>query len=116
MIYLRLSLYLEPQNSLALVTLADIYGRLKQNEDAIAVYGQVPDASPLRDNADIQTGLTLDVLGRSDESIAYLKGIVAQNAKDTDALTTLGNIQREQKHYDDAIASYTQALASLPTG
>ena len=98
------------------MTLADIYGRLKQNEDAIAVYGQVPDASPLRDNADIQTGLTLDVLGRSDESIAYLKGIVAQNAKDTDALTTLGNIQREQKHYGDAIASYTQALASLPAG
>ncbi len=116
MIYLRLSLYLEPQNSLALVTLADIYGRLKQNEDAIEVYGQVPDTSPLRDNADIQTGLTLDVLGRSDESIAFLKGIVAQNAKDTDALTTLGNIQREQKHYGDAITSYTQAMASLPAG
>ena len=79
MIYLRLSLYLAPQNSLAVVTLADIYGRLKQNEQAIDVYGQVPDASPLRDNADIQTGLTLDVLGRPDEAVKFLQGIIAEH-------------------------------------
>ena len=114
MIYLRLSLYLAPKNSLAVVTLADIYGRLKQNEQAIDVYGQVPEASPLRDNADIQTGLTLDVLGRPADAIKFLQGIIAAHPKNTEALTTLGNIQREQKQYGDAIKSYTDALATLP--
>ena len=114
MIYLRLSLYLSPGNSLADITLADLYGRLKQSDQAIAVYNRVPDGTPLRDNADVQTGLTLDVMGKPDEAIAYLKDIVAKRPKDIDALTTLGNIQREQKLHADAAASYTQALDSLP--
>ncbi len=114
MIYLRLSLYLAPQNGLALITLADLYARLKQNEQAIDVYGLVPEASPLKDNADVQTGLTLDVLGRPEDAQKYLLGIVTDHPEDTEALTTLGNIQREQKHYVDAIKSYTEALAKLP--
>ncbi len=114
MIYLRLSLYLAPQNSLAQVTLADIYGRLKQNEQAIAVYNKVPDASPLRDNADVQTGLTLDVMGRPEDAVKYLNDIVATHPKDVDALTTLGNVQREQKQYGDATAAYTKALDASP--
>ncbi len=116
MIYLRLSLYLQPQNSLAVVTLADIYGRLKQNEQAIDVYGQVPEGSPLRNNANIQTGLTLDLLGRPDEAVKFLTGIVAAHPQDVEALTTLGNIQREQKKYGEAIQTYTTALAALPQG
>ncbi len=114
MIYLRLSLYLAPNNSLAQITLADLYARLKQNEQAIAVYGRVPDASALRNNADVQTGLTLDVMGKPDDAIKYLKDIVAKHPRDLDALTTLGNVQREQKLYADAAATYGQALDSLP--
>ncbi len=114
MIYLRLSLYLQPQNSLTTVTLADIYGRLKQNEQAIDVYGQVPEGNPLRNNANIQTSLTLDVLGKSDEAVKFLQDIVKAHPDDTDALTTLGNIQREQKKYPDAAKTYTDALATLP--
>ena len=114
MIYLRLSLYLSPNNSLANITLADLYARLKQNEAAIAVYSRVPDGSALRDNADVQTGLTLDVMGRPDEAIRYLKAIVAKHPHDLDALTTLGNVQREQKQYAAAAETYTQALDGLP--
>ena len=114
MIFLRLSLYLSSNNSLADITLADLYVRLKQNEEAIAVYGKVPDASALRDNADVQTGLTLDVMGKPDDSIRYLKDIVAKHPNDIDALTTLGNVQREQKQYGEAAVTYTQALGALP--
>ena len=114
MIYLRLSLYLAPNNSLADITLADLFARLKQNEQAIAVYGRVPDSSALRNNADVQTGLTLDVMGKPDDAIKYLKDIVASHPKDLDALTTLGNVQREQKRYAEAATTYTQALDALP--
>ncbi len=114
MIYLRLSLYLAPNNSLADITLADLYARLKQNEQAIAVYGRVPDASSLRDNADVQTGLTLDVMGKPDDAVKYLQDIVAKHPHDLDALTTLGNVEREQKRYAEAAATYSQALDALP--
>ncbi|WP_428349875.1 tetratricopeptide repeat protein [Lichenifustis flavocetrariae] len=114
MIYLRLSLYLSPDNSLVMVTLADTYARLKQNEVAIDVYEMVPATSPLRANADIQTGLTLDTLGRGDEAIKQLTDIVKERPQDIEAWTTLGNIQREQKKYDEAIASYTKAIEATP--
>ncbi|WP_051335740.1 tetratricopeptide repeat protein [Methylocapsa acidiphila] len=110
MIYLRLSLYLAPQNSLAIITLADIYERIKQNEQAIDVYGLVRENDPLRTTADIQTGLILETLGRTDEAATYLKRIVAEHPKDEDALSALGNLQRAHKQYADAIETYTRAL------
>lgn len=113
MVYLRLSLYLQSQNALATVTLADIYAHLKQNEQAIDVYETVPDLSPLKSNADVQTGVTLDALGRSDEAIKHLVAIVSARPADLDALSTLGNIQRSQKQYPASIDTYTKALALL---
>lgn len=110
MVYLRLSLYLQPQDALATVTLADIYARLKQNEQAIDVYESVPADSPLKGNAEIQTGLTLDVLGRPDDAIKHLRAITAERPGDLDALTTLGNIQRGQKLFGDAVGTYAKAL------
>ena len=110
MIYLRLSLYLAPENGLALITLADIYERIKQNERAVDVYDLVPEKSPLRTNADIQTALILDALGRPDEAAVRLKEIIESNPKDEDALAALGNLQRSQKKFPESIESYTKAL------
>ena len=115
MIYLRLSLYLDPQNTLAIITLADIYERIKQPEQAIDVYALVPDKDPLRTTADIQTGLILETLGRSDESAAFLKRVVSDHPDDGEALAALGNLQRSHKQYADAIDTYAKAIA-MPSG
>ena len=115
-IYLRLALYLSPDNSLATLSLADLYGRLKQNEQAIDVYGSVPASSPLKANAEIQTGLVLDTLGRGDEALRHLQALVKANPKDVEALTTLGNVYREQKKYAEAIDCYTSAIDGTPEG
>lgn len=110
MIYLRLALYLAPQNGLAVITLADIYERIKQNEQAIDVYELVRENDPLRTTADIQTGLILEALGRPEEAANYLKRIVDEHPKDDDALSALGNLQRAHKQYAEAIETYTRAL------
>ncbi len=111
MIYLRLSLFLDDQNALAQVTLADVYERLKQNEQAIDAYDSVPDTSPLRINADIQIALLLETMGKSDEASKHLKAIVDEHPNDPEAQTALGNIQRARKDYKGAIDSYTKAIA-----
>lgn len=110
MIYLRLSLYLAPDNGLALITLADLYDRVKQDERAIEVYRMVGKDNPLRSNAEIQIGLTLDSIGRANESISHLKGIVKDRPKDLDAITSLGNVYSNEKKYPEAEALFTQAI------
>jgi tetratricopeptide (TPR) repeat protein len=115
MIYLRLSLYLQPANDLAIVTLGDLYERLKQNERAIDIYESIADTSPMRPMADIQIGLVLDSLGRTDDAIKHLRDIVAERPRDLDAVTTLGKLQSAAKNYADAAASYTRALDIIGT-
>ena len=115
MIYLRLSLYLAPTNALALVTLADFYDRVKQDERAVDVYEMIPQDSPLRVNAEIQIGLTLDALGRTDDGIKQVKGIVADRPKDVDALSALANLYSVQKRYDEAEETFTRAIDVIGT-
>ncbi|MDE2365074.1 MAG: tetratricopeptide repeat protein, partial [Hyphomicrobiales bacterium] len=110
MIYLRLSLYLEENNALATVTLADVYERLKQNEQAIDVYDSVPENSPLRVNADIQIALLLETMGKADEASKHLKAIVQDHPGDPEAQTALGNVDRSRKDFKGAIEAYTKAI------
>ncbi len=110
LIYLRLSLYLDPENSLAILTLGDIYERIKQNEQAIDIYQSVLEKDPLRSTADIETGQVLENLGRTDEAMKCLKNIVDEHPKDEEALSALGNLQRAHQHYADAAETYTLAI------
>ncbi len=113
LIYLRLSLYLSPSNTMAIVTLADTYERLKQYEREIDVYDTIPENSPMRANAEIQMALTLDLLGKSEDATKYLTELVSDNPKDIDALTALANVQRSRKLYDEAVKSYTRVFDLL---
>jgi tetratricopeptide (TPR) repeat protein len=114
LVYLRLSLYLAPENAQAIVTLGDVYERMKQEETAIDLYDSVPESSPLRVNADVQAALLLEVLGKSKEATEHLSAVVAANPKNQEALTALGNLQRSRKLYADAAATYTRVLDLAP--
>lgn len=115
MIYLRLALYLDPQNVMALVTLADILERLRQPEDAMLVYQQVPKDSPMRAAADIQLALDLETLGRGDDAVKHLEGIIRERPADVEALAALGTIYRARKEWTKAAQVYTQAIDHLTT-
>jgi tetratricopeptide (TPR) repeat protein len=114
LIYLRLSLYLAPRNALAIITLADMYERMKQEEIAIDLYDSVPQDSPLRVNADVQAALLLETLGKTKEATDHLQSIIAEHPKDIEALTALGNIQRARKKFAEAVDTYSRVLDLSP--
>jgi tetratricopeptide (TPR) repeat protein len=113
MLYLRLSLWLEPANGLAVITLADVYDRLKQTERANDTYDLVAQNSALRRSADLQIALNLEQLERKDEAVAKLDKVIAADPKDIDALNALGNIYRARKDFQNAAATYTKALDTI---
>ena len=110
-IYLRLSLYLQQDNGLALMTLGDIYDRVKQSESAIDAYEEIPETSPLRASADIQTGLTLEALGQQDKAAKHLEDIVAERPKDIEAHSALANLQSSRKKFAEAETALDAAIA-----
>ncbi len=110
MIYLRLAMFLVPENDLAIVSLADIYERLKQHERAIDVYEMMPESSPLSSLAQLQIGVELEALEKKDEALKHLKALVAKTPKDPDAILALANLQRTRKEFGDAAKLYSQAL------
>lgn len=110
LIYLRLALHLAPKNALAIVTLGDVYERMKQEETAIDLYDSVPEDSPLRVNADVQAALLLETLGKSKEATEHLAAVVAAHPQNQEALTALGNLQRSRKLFAESAETYTRVL------
>src|ERR1700710_1132705 len=116
LVYLQLALYLQPSHSMALLSLADLYGSVKKPQMAIKVYERVPAGSPLKRNAQIQLATDLDSADRSDEAIKILKGVTADDPKDLEAIMALGNIERGRKKFADCATTYSQGIDALPQG
>jgi len=112
-IYLRLSLFLKPDNSLAQMTMGDLYGRLKQDELAIDSYEQIADSDALRGSANIQIAIALESLGKTEKAVSRLNDIIAADPKNLDALTSLGNLYAARKDYPAAESAYSKAVALL---
>lgn len=111
--YLQLSLYLAPQHTLALLSLADLYEAMKKPTLAIKIYEKIPADSPLRRNSEIQLATNLDSLDRTDEARKHLEKLIADNPKDTEAIMALGNILRARKHYAECADVYSKGVATI---
>lgn len=112
--YLQLALYLEPNHPLTEIALADLYEGLKKPALAIKMYERVPEASPLKHNADIQMALDLDQLDRTDDAKKELEKVIAAKPNDVDAILALANIQRERKQFQDCAGTYSKAIDLIP--
>jgi len=113
LVYLRLSLYLRPNDDLTSVTLANLFEQMKKDELAISAYQSVPATSPLHEDAEIQAALVLDGLSQSDEAIKRLEAIVAANPHDVEALSALAGVQRSAKQYQEAASTYSKAISAI---
>lgn len=113
LIYLQLAIYLDAEHPLALLSLADLYEQMKKAEFAIEAYARVPASSPLKRNAEIQRGLNLDLLERSDEARSLLEKLVTEYPEDYDVALALGNVLRARKQYAEAAEIYSKAIARV---
>jgi tetratricopeptide (TPR) repeat protein len=114
LVYLQLALYLSPNHPLALLSLADLYESVKKPTMAVKVYERMPAGSPLKRNAQIQLATNLDAADRSEEAIKILKGVIAEDSKDIEAVMALGNIERGRKKFADCVQTYSQGIDALP--
>lgn len=114
-IYLRLGLDLSPDHALALVTLGDVYERLKQYDRANEVFARVPKDAPVRASADIAIGQNLELLGRGAESESHLQKLMKDRPDDVEVVMALGNVQRSRKQFAEAAGTYSKAIQLIGT-
>jgi tetratricopeptide (TPR) repeat protein len=115
LVYLQLAIYLDPEQPLALLTLADLYENLKKPALALKVYQKVPERSALRRNAEIQMAVDLDALDRTDEAKKRLDKLIADRPKDLDAIRALGDILRGRKDFAECANVYGKGIDALGT-
>jgi tetratricopeptide (TPR) repeat protein len=112
-IYLRLALHLNPEHPLALITLADIFERLKSLDRANEVFNRIPENSPVRPTAEIQIGLNLEQMGKGEEAVKHLEALLQKRPDDTEVIMALGNVLRSRKRYAEAAEIYSKAVDKI---
>ncbi|HEY0163200.1 MAG TPA: tetratricopeptide repeat protein [Edaphobacter sp.] len=85
------------------------YDQLKKPKDAIAAYRRALDDDP--GNIDSERGLATALLrdGQLDEASKVFNDIVTAEPQDAQSLIKIADIQRQQGHYDDALATLEKA-------
>jgi tetratricopeptide (TPR) repeat protein len=114
-VYLQLALHLDGENGLTLVALADLYEQMRRHAKAAETFARVPALSPMKRAAELQLALALDDLGRTEEALRHLDGLIERDPADVEAWTTRGNILRGKKRFEEANASYERALSLVPS-
>jgi tetratricopeptide (TPR) repeat protein len=113
--YLQLAIYLDPNHTLAILSLADLYEAMKKPDLAIATYQRLPAESVLKRNAEIQMAIDLDALDKTDEARKHLQQLIDTRPDDIEAVMALGNIERERKQYADCARTYGRGVDAIPS-
>jgi tetratricopeptide (TPR) repeat protein len=89
--------------------LAGIYDQLKQPKNAVKAYRAAVDEDP--DNTDAKRGLAaaLSASGQMDEAAKIYAQILGSDPQDAQALIRQADIQRQQGHYEQALATLKKA-------
>lgn len=111
--YLRLALFLAPDEDLAKIVLADRFESLNKFDDAITVYRTLPKDSPYYSAAEVQVALDETRLDHGDRAIAELKTLTGAHPDDATAWTALGDAWRDQEKFTDAADAYDRAVALI---
>lgn len=111
--YLRLALYLAPDEDLAKIVLADRFEAVNKFEDAIAVYRSIGKGSLYRGATDVQIALDETKLDHNDQAVSELQALTVAHPDDATAWTALGDAWRNEEKFVAAADAYDHAVTLI---
>lgn len=112
-IYLQFARALDPSNAATLVMLGSLKETLGKAEDAIAIYKEVPENSPMRRISELQMGLALAELDRNAEARDHLRKLLAENPRDLRAYLAYGSVLSADKDFAEMALNYEAAISVI---
>ena len=108
--FARMAEYLRPDFDATRMVLAAAMEREESWESAIGVLRQIAAGSMYSWEARMKIALNLSRLDRMDESVALLRELAAERPESTTALTTLGDVLRNDGKFAEAADAYSRAI------
>ncbi|TPW28133.1 tetratricopeptide repeat protein [Pararhizobium mangrovi] len=112
-LYLRFSQALDPDNPATRVMLGGLAEQQGQTEKAITIYEGIPANSPMRRLSELQRGLDLARLDRTQDAVKQLKQLIAEDPSDMRAYLALGSVYSSAENYQAMADLYDQAVKAL---
>lgn len=109
----RLALWLKPKYPIAQMMVAGILDDDRRYDQANAIYRAIEQGSPFRFLADLRRARNLNSLKETEPAIRLLKSLAGKFSKTAQPLTSLGDLLRRHKRWDEAIAAYSQAIERI---
>lgn len=117
LLYLRLALQLNPDSPAVRLSLGRIWESLQRYGEAEQAYGAVPENSGVyRHIAQVDRADALARMGKPEEAIAAVNGLIARTPRDADLHVALGDLLRGEERFAEAVRAYDAALALRPRG
>jgi len=113
LIFLQLASYLNPDDDLVKVTIAELFENLKQWERSGEVFSKVSGDSPYRIRSLLGRVIAYERLEKHDEAIETLTTLLKESPNELEAVDMLGGLYRTKKKMPEAIAVYSSVLDPL---
>ena len=113
LIYVRMALYLRPDYPLAQLLMGDVFDQFGRYREAAEVYRTVDPDSAYGWVARLRLADDYYDLGDAEAAVALLRRMGRERPERSDALIRLGNIQRYQERYEEAVEAYDQAVERI---
>jgi tetratricopeptide (TPR) repeat protein len=110
LLYARFALNLRPQFGLAQLLLADVLSAQNKPEESLVVLSEIKPNSLYYPSARLRSAINLDTLERTDEAIAQLKTMAAEQPQSVATEVQLGDILRNKKRFAEAVTAYEEAI------
>lgn len=109
-LYLQSARALDPESADTLVMLGGLAETRKMPEKAIELYRSVPENSPMRRVSELQLGLSLAAVGKTDEAKQHLKALIGADPKDVRSYLAYGSVLSDTKEYKEMGDIYDRAV------
>lgn len=111
----RLALDMRPDFAAARLVGASLLTQQQHDAAALRMLSKVPDSDPLAPLAELRRAALSNQLGNKDAALQSLEQLAQVYRGNPMPLIMQGDILREQKQYQKAVAAYTRAITAIGT-
>ena len=110
LMFVRLSIGLEPGNPTALFSLGQLLADRSREDLVIDVYHQIRSDTPYSWYARLSIADALQAQEKSEEAVDILQAMAQERRDRSDVMRTLADLFRIEKRFDEAVKAYDEAI------